>query len=166
MLYLFSVTSVVLCSHSLYKRISSRSLSLDSGSQLFFPELSPCGPNGCVEKLWPPLIFSRSFSCSEPPAAKTWVIELHNVLIKPLSDWLRTAETGLSHEGEAALSHSETSTGRSGSFPPVDPSLTNLVRWTTNHRDCKVQRSHVCQAEWREMKTNVSKSDKYLQNCM
>lgn len=57
----------------------------------------------CWERLTP-LIFSRSFFCVEP-YSKTWVIGLHNVLIKSLSDWLKTAETRVLHHGEAALSH-------------------------------------------------------------
>lgn len=52
----------------------------------------------------PPLIFTRSSSCPEPHSA-AWDIGLHKVLIKTLSDWLRTAEAGLLRRGEAALSH-------------------------------------------------------------
>lgn len=52
-----------------------------------------------------PLIFTRSSSCPEPHGA-AWDIGLHKVLIKTLSDWLRTAEAGLLRRGEAALSHS------------------------------------------------------------
>lgn len=57
----------------------------------------------CWERLTA-LIFSRSFFCVEP-YSKTWVIGLHSVLIKTLSDWLKTTETRLLHHGEAALSH-------------------------------------------------------------
>ncbi len=47
-----------------------------------------------------PSIFSRSFFYLKP-YSETWVIGPHNILIKTLSDWLRTAETGLVHQGES-----------------------------------------------------------------
>lgn len=56
-----------------------------------------------------PLIFTRSSSCPEPHGA-AWDIGLHKVLIKTLSDWLRTAEAGLLCRGEAALSHAPSTT--------------------------------------------------------
>lgn len=102
---------VVLCSCLSVSLISTRlSLSVSRYLSLFywfllFSKAVTFKPNGCAGKLCLHWFSVNIFFCPEPHS-KTWVIGLQNILIKTLSDWLRTAETGLLHQGEAALTHS------------------------------------------------------------